>query len=510
MMLATFPAHIEEAIRAAVLNLTASLSARERFHRFLDLFSEVTGNKASALLRYQEGVLVPVAIRGLSAEVMGRSFRPADHPRLATIIATREPVRFAVDDPRPDPYDGLLEDDPGRKIAVHACLGCGLYSEDTLLGVLSADAMEANAFDAVDDYVFRVFAAIATVALRHEAYIFTLETLARHRGQVAAELVTEALERSQPMLGRSSVMQMLSREMNIVAPSDLTVLLMGETGVGKEVLARTLHSLSNRAGQSLVHVNCAALPESLAESELFGHAKGAFTGAVSERMGKFELAAGGTLFLDEVGELPLNVQAKLLRAVQFGEIQRVGSDRELRVDVRIIAATNRLLAEEVKVGRFRADLYHRLSVYPLHVPPLRDRPEDIPMLAEHFLETSRVRLGLRQLSMEPATLRALLDYDWPGNVRELEHVILRGALRAGSRSEPVVLCPADLDGVAARVTRELPRFSGTTLAVATADFQGQCIRHRLIEHQGNWSETARSLGLDRSNLHRLARRLGIK
>jgi len=132
------------------------------------------------------------------------------------------------------------------------------------------------------------------------------------------------------------------------------------------------------------------------------------------------------------------------------------------------------------------------------------------MLAEHFLETSRVRLGLRQLSMEPATLRALLDYDWPGNVRELEHVILRGALRAGSRSGPVVLCPADLDGVAARTRQELPHFPAATLAAATADFQGQCIRHRLIEHQGNWSETARSLGLDRSNLHRLARRLGIK
>ncbi len=511
MTTSAFPSGIEDAIRAAVLNLTASVSATERFHRFLDLFSTVTGNKACALLRYQDGVLLPVALRGLSAEVMGRGFRPDEHPRFAAIIASREPVRFAADDPRPDPYDGLLADDPGRKLPVHACLGCSLYSEDTLLGVLSADALQANAFEGVDTCVFKVFAAIATVALRHEACIVMLEALARHRGQVAAELVTEALERSQPLPGLGSAMQALNREMEIVAPSDLTVLLTGETGVGKEVLARILHSRSNRAGQVLVHVNCAALPESLAESELFGHTRGAFTGAASERMGKFELAAGGTLFLDEVGELPLGIQAKLLRAVQFGEIQRVGSDRSLRVDVRIIAATNRLLAEEVKAGRFRADLYHRLSVYPLQVPPLRQRPEDIPVLAGHFLEISRVRLGLRQLSMSPATLRLLCGYDWPGNVRELEHVILRGALRAAAtRDEPVVVHPADLDGLDTVMARTQPGQPAATLTHATDDFQRQLIRDRLDAHGGNWAETARSLGLDRGNLHRLARRLGLK
>jgi len=508
------PLDIEEAIRAAVLNLTTtSVSMQERFDRFLSLFADATGNKACALLRYQNGVLVPVATRGLSPEVMGRTFKPQEHPRLSAIVASREPVRFPADDERPDPYDGLLAIDVGGKLPVHACLGCGLYSENTLWGVLSADALQAGAFDTVDDYVFKVFAAIATVALRHDAYILTLEAQARHRGQVAAELVSEALERSRPMLGNSAIMQTLNREMDIAARSDLTVLLTGETGVGKEVLARIIHSRSARAGQPLVHVNCAAFPESLAESELFGHTKGAFTGAGGERMGKFELASGGTLFLDEVGELPLSVQAKLLRAVQFGEIQRVGSDRTHRVDVRIIAATNRLLPEEVKAGRFRADLYHRLSVYPLHVPPLRERSEDIPILAGHFLESSRSRLGLKRLSMNPATLEVLQNYPWPGNVRELEHVILRGALRAASlQGKNVTLHPSDLDGVEELSPPQghRPLKPSLTLATAVADFQRQFIQNHLTENRGNWSETARHLGMDRGNLHRLARRLGLK
>ncbi len=505
---------IEESIRAAVLNLTAELSAKDRHHRFLDFFSRVTGNQACALLRYQEGVLVPVAIRGLSPEVLGRTFSPEDHPRFAAIIASRAPVRFPADDARPDPYDGLLLGDDRGKLPVHACLGCGLYNENTLFGVLSADALEPGLFDGVDDYVFQVFAAIAAVALRHETYIDALETLAEHRGQVAAELVSEALERSQPVLGESAAMQALNREIDIVAPSDLTVLLTGETGVGKEVLARILHSRSSRAHQPLVHVNCAALPESLAESELFGHVRGAFTGASADRAGKFELANGGTLFLDEVGELPLMVQAKLLRAVQFGEIQRLGSDRLHRADIRIIAATNRLLADAVKEGRFRADLYHRLSMYPLHVPPLRDRGEDIAILAGHFLEQSRVRLGLRRLSMTPATIRALSDYAWPGNVRELEHVLLRAALRAAAmQSEEVVLEPGHLEnlGGAPETGRALAlEDSGLSLATAVDDFQRRLIASRLGEAQGNWAEAARALKVDRGNLHRLARRLGLK
>ncbi len=506
---------IEESIRTAVLNLTADLLIKDRHQRFLDIFSRVTGNQACALLRYQEGVLVPIAIRGLSPEVLGRTFSPKDHPRFAAIIASRVPVRFPADDGRPDPYDGLLLGDDRGKLPVHACLGCGLYNENTLFGVLSADALQPGRFDGIDDHVFQVFAAIATVALRHETYIGTLETLAEHRGQVAAELVSEALERSFPVLGDSVIMRALDREIDLVARSNLTVLLTGETGVGKEVLARIIHSRSSRASQPLVHVNCAALPEALAETELFGHIKGAFTGANAERAGKFELADGGTLFLDEVGELPLAIQAKLLRAVQFGEIQRLGSDRLHRADVRIIAATNRRLTAEVEAGRFRADLYHRLSMYPLLVPPLRERGDDIPILAGHFLEQSRVRLGLTRLSMTPATLRALVDYAWPGNVRELEHVMLRAALRAaaGRSGGVAVIEPAHLDGLSAPAPASALHVTlgaGQSLSFAVADFQRSLITATLTEAGGNWAEAARRLGVDRGNLHRLARRLGVK
>jgi len=505
---------VESAIREAVLNLTADLSMKDRHQRFLDIFSRVTGNQACALLRYQDGLLTPVAIRGLSPAVLGRTFRPEEHPRFAAITASRAPVRFPADDPRPDPYDGLLLGDDRGKLPVHACLGCGLFSENTLFGVLSADALQPGLFDGVDDYVFQVFAAIATVALRQANYISTLETLAEHRGLVAAELVSEALERSHPILGDSAPMQALNREIELVARSDLTVLLMGETGVGKEVLARVIHSRSPRADQPLVYVNCAALPEALAESELFGHVRGAFTGAGQDRAGKFELADRGTLLLDEVGELPLAIQAKLLRTVQFGEIQRIGSDRFHHVDVRIIAATNRLLPVEVREGRFRADLYHRLSVYPLQVPALREREGDIPVLAGHFLEQARKRLGLERLSLTPAALQVLQDYPWPGNVRELEHVMLRAALRAADQQSGLVaIAPGHLDGLGAGTSETPvaePEPVAVPLAQAVDDYQRRLIEATLRRTAGNWAETARRLGVDRGNLHRLARRLGLK
>ncbi len=508
---------IGEAIRTAVLSLTANLSMKERIEGFLEIFAQVTGNHACALLRYQDEALIPVATRGLSPEVMGRQFHPGQHPRLAAIIRSRTPVRFAADDPRPDPYDTLLLDDPGGTLPVHSCMGCSLYNEDTLFGVLSADALEPGMFDGIDDQVFQTFAAIATVALRYETLIGALERLAWHRGLVTSELVNEALQRGGQILGESPAVQELKRNIGIVARSDLTVLVTGETGVGKEVVARVIHAQSLRAVQPLVYVNCAALPESLAENELFGHVRGAFTGAHSDRAGKFELADGGTLFLDEIGELPLSIQAKLLRALQFGEIQRLGSDKSHRADVRIIAATNRQLSEEVKAGRFRADLYHRLSVYPLNVPPLRERLDDVAPLAGHFLDQSRMRLGLERVSLAPATIEMLKACSWPGNVRELEHVILRAALRASAdRGRSLVLEPEDLDigaefpKTADPKTRALPRSAGMSLAGAVEDFQRKLILETLSECRANWSETARRLGLDRGNLHRLAKRLRIK
>ncbi len=269
------------------------------------------------------------------------------------------------------------------------------------------------------------------------------------------------------------------------------------------------------------------MPESLAESELFGHVKGAFSGATAGRAGRFETADGGTLFLDEVGELSLPVQAKLLRALQEGEVQRLGEDTPRRVDVRIIAATNRLLADGVREGHFRADLYHRLSAYPVAIPPLRDRGSDVLVLAGHFLEINRTRLGVRSLRLSPQSEAVLLAYAWPGNVRELEHVISRAAIKAlsrGARRDDIItLVPEWLDlpapvepaleekGEVAALTPERgEKFASPSLRERVEQTQRRVIREALEACEGSWAAAARRLETDPSNLHKLARRLGLK
>src|SRR5690606_19253613 len=331
------------------------------------------------------------------------------------------------------------------------------------------------------------------------------------------------------ILGASDAITQLLHEIDLVADSDLPILLLGETGVGKDLFARRLHRHSRRSERPMIQVNCAALPESLAESELFGHVKGAFSGATTDRPGRFEAAQGGTLFLDEVGELPLSVQAKLLRALQNGEIQRLGTDQIIKTDVRIIAATNRQLKENTSAGNFRADLYHRLSVYPVHIPPLRERGRDVLILAGHFLELSRARLGVRGLRLSYAAEQALLRYTWPGNVRELEHVISRAALktfsRGSSRDQILTLNPDILDvGTpepddtpehddapdTSRALASQPAQPVVSLRVATENSQRRAIRQALAQTHDNWAKAARLLELDSSNLHKLAKKLGLK
>jgi transcriptional regulator with GAF, ATPase, and Fis domain len=230
------------------------------------------------------------------------------------------------------------------------------------------------------------------------------------------------------LIGGGPAMEAVARQIELVAPTGSTVLILGESGTGKELVAREVHRRSPRADRPLIKVNCAAVPRELYESEFFGHARGAFTGALRDRAGRFELADGGTLFLDEVGEIPLELQAKLLRVIQEGELERVGEERTRKVDVRLIAATNRDLRVEAEAGRFRQDLYYRLSVFPVELPPLRKRPEDIPMLAEHFLRMSSRKLGRPVPALSIAAIHRLQGYDWPGNVRELQHVLERAAI----------------------------------------------------------------------------------
>lgn len=503
------------------LDLTAALSAGDRYRRLLEALGSVIPYDAASLLRLEGEELVPLATRGLSPDALGRSYRISEHPRLARICRAGEPLRFPTDDPSPDPFDGLIEGDRTATRRVHACLGCPLVVEGKLIGVLTADALDARAFDALDRGFLRAIAALAAAQMRASDLMAALEVRCERQGSIVRDL-TEDLRRGREIIGRSRATDHLRREIEVVAGSGFTVLILGETGVGKELAARAIHAASPRRGAPLLSLNCATLPESLAESELFGHTKGAFTGAVRDRPGKFEMADGGTLFLDEIGELPLSIQPKLLRVVQEGEVQRIGAGRTIRVDVRLLVATNRNLEEEVKRGRFRADLFHRLSVYPLTVPPLRERREDIPLLAGHFCEVTQRRLGLGPVRLHAEALDLLKRSNWPGNVRELENVISRTILRASAeipRGKPVIVTPLHLSSDLGTGPESVPPLTmeesalvskGRSFREQVEEFQRNLILRTVAKHGGNWAAAARELGMHRSNLHNLAGRLGLR
>ncbi len=306
------------------------------------------------------------------------------------------------------------------------------------------------------------------------------------------------------MVGASEVMQRLYRVIAKVAPTDLTVLISGETGTGKELAARALHTNSKRASSPFVAINCATLGEHLLESELFGHERGAFTSAVATKRGKFEIADRGTIFLDEIGELPVALQAKLLRALQQREIERVGGTRPIKVDVRVIAATNRDLKAEVAEGHFRQDLYFRLGAFNLRMPPLRDRKEDIRMLAKHIAALACQRSDRPPVRFAPETMQRLIAYDWPGNVREFENVIERAVVL--SSEEEIV--PEDLpEGLGPRA----PAAEGESRFHAAVDeAKRRVIRAALVEADGEIVEAARLLGLHPNYLHRLLNTLNLR
>jgi len=342
--------------------------------------------------------------------------------------------------------------------------------------------------------------------VRTHELVERLEQETTRAGQVARDLVRETRSSaSADLVGQSGAIAAVRDDVALAGRSDLAVLITGETGAGKEVVARAIYAASPRHDQPLIYVNCAALPDSIAESELFGHVRGAFTGATDHRSGKFEIADGGTLFLDEIGELPLTIQPKLLRALQSGEIQRVGSDKLLRVDVRINRGDQSRPRAEVAAGRFRADLFHRLSVYPIRVPSLRERRDDIPLLAGFFLSDRALRLGLGRIRLTAAARVALETADWPGNVRELEHTILRAALRAsaGRRRELVVIDAPHLGLGAVPVPVPVPVESHAVESLHSAVDHAK--RDRIVAAlqaaNGNWARAARDLGVDRGNLH---------
>ena len=303
-----------------------------------------------------------------------------------------------------------------------------LRINERVVGAVLANAAESCAYDALDLAFAQQLANAVTIALTHcRAY----ETISRTRDPLVHDhriLREPAVESRADAVTVATAMHEIERLSTLVARTDVTVLLLGETGVGKERLARRIHELSPRAKQPLVAINCAAIPSGLVESELFGHEPGAFTGASRRRAGRFEQANGGTLFLDEIGELPLDAQSKLLRVLQYGELERVGSCETVKVDVRVIAATNRDLLELTTNETFRRDLYFRLAVFPLELPPLWARRDEIPSLARQFIAEASQRLGRTPPHLDQASIRSLQAYSWPGNVRELQNVLERAVL----------------------------------------------------------------------------------
>jgi two-component system nitrogen regulation response regulator NtrX len=315
------------------------------------------------------------------------------------------------------------------------------------------------------------------------------------------------VDRRLTMVGESYVMGQLREQVAMAAPTNGRVLIYGENGTGKEVVARSIHAMSRRKGGPFVEVNCAAIPEELIESELFGHLRGAFTGATADRRGKFELADGGTLFLDEIGDMSLKTQAKVLRALQEQVVEPVGGTAGVRVDVRVLAATNKDLTAEIRAGRFREDLYFRLNVIPIFVPPLRERPGDIPLLAEYFMRELSREYGRRPKGFDAGAATALQSYRWPGNVRELRNVIER--LMIMVPGDTVTAANLGFFDVGLILGHEPPASPGLSLHDARERFERDYILHALAAQQGNISRTADVLGVERSNLYRKMRSFGI-
>ncbi len=352
---------------------------------------------------------------------------------------------------------------------------------------------------------------VAVQATRTGAYDFLEKPLSLERVLLTAQRALErcALERENQALredltrqwrlvGESAAIRALRDQIEMAAPSNSRVLITGESGSGKEVVARLLHGLSGRTDKPFVEVNCAAIPHELIESELFGHEKGSFTGASEKKKGKFELADGGTLFLDEIGDMSVQTQAKVLRVIETQEFQRVGGGVNIKVDVRIIAATNKNLNEEVEKGTFRNDLYFRLNVIPILVPPLRERKEDIPLLVELFTQILGAEYGQAPKKVSSDALKALQKHDWPGNIRELRNLIERLVIMTPG----AVIDARDIQlGHHADATR-LDYFSCRTLKEAREAFERDFIFHKLAENNWNISRTAETLDTERSNLHR--------
>jgi len=416
--------------------------------------------------------------------------------------------------------DWIADAEWARREGLDGFIGEPLLHRGEVLGVLAVFCRGALEDGCVD--WLRMIANHVAVAIANARAFEEIEAL-RARLEWENDYLKEEVRAASSLgelIGASPALEAVGRKIDLVAPTDSAVLILGESGTGKELVAREIHKRSRRAEKPMIKVNCAAVPRELFESEFFGHGKGAFTGALRNRVGRFELAHGGTLLLDEVGEIPLELQAKLLRVLQEGELERVGEERTRKIDVRVIAATHRDLRREAEAGRFRSDLYYRLSVFPIEVPPLRERSADVPLLAESFVASAARRLGRKPPKLTRAVVQRLQGYSWPGNVRELQHVIERAVLTSGGAALEVELPdttatrtpknPAAAEAKVVRTETELRQLERDNLRAALATTDGRIYGKNgaaalLGVRPTTLASRMKALGLDNRSLRRDAR-----
>jgi formate hydrogenlyase transcriptional activator len=525
---------LEDHLLAAVRKLTATLDVEGVCDAILCGVENVFGATSSWIMLHdpEANVLRTTLFRGRGADAYAGVEIPADCG-IAGLVFTRGEIQF-VPDASQDPR--WYNPERVQASGLRSVFVLPLRAGEKTIGVLGLDSPRfgpARAPTPPDVKWLEVFAAQAAIGLGN-ARLYQLSQqdrarlreLLRERRALRQEVLglRDAIRNAYsfgPIVGESGGMRLVLSELQQVAGSDVTVLLLGETGTGKELLARALHERSRRAARPFVPVNCAALPEHLVESEMFGHERGSFTGAHARKVGRFELAHKGTLFLDEIADLPLNAQAKLLRVLQDGEVHRVGSTQPVKVDVRVVAATNQDLSARVTERRFRDDLFYRLSVFPIQIPPLRDRTEDIPLLAAHLAGECAKRTGKPMKGIAQDALAALTSYPWPGNVRELQNVIERAVILAAdglitadqislnriaqpTLSEPI--SAADSGGQSPPPARET---SPSTLA----DAERVAIIRALRQAEGRVSGpsgAADILGLKPTTLHAKMKKLGVR
>jgi formate hydrogenlyase transcriptional activator len=524
MMSAHFEGHAAgDPYRALLAVSEAIVSHRE----FSALFHELAG-RLHQVVRFDYIVLVLheaatntmrlhlAAVRREPAPPTPDIVLPVEDDPAGLVWKTQQPIIASVADLRRWPR--LLE--RVQPFGVQSLCGLPLTTARRRLGALVFASVQASAYDPADVGFLQLVANQVAVAVENALAFQEIEAafreikvlkdqLAQEKAYLEEEVRTE--HHFGEIVGESAALDRVLKEVETVAPTGSTVLIRGETGTGKELIARALHDLSPRKGRTFVKLNCAAIPTGLLESELFGHEKGAFTGAISQKIGRFELAHQGTLFLDEVGDIPPELQPKLLRVLQEQEFERLGGTKTLRVDVRLVAATNRDLATMVADGHFRSDLYYRLNVFPVMLPPLRERPDDIPRLVRHFTQQFALRMGRRIETIPSPVLESLVRYPWPGNVRELQNVIERAVILSRGASLQVPLKDLQWDEGNREASSHL-----SSLPAPPSQSLVEVERQHILEvlRETHWvvggpRGAAVRLGMKRSTLQKKMQKLGI-